>query len=176
MLKDKKQIEDWLNKYHIKKYELIPDNEYGYIVNVNQDVLIWYRNLKSIDIKFNKVDGFFVCSHNMLTTVQNFPNEVRNGIDCSFNKIESLQDLLIKKECNFICSNNELDIKGLKSLNLKNKIKFLNLEENKKLNEIQNIKDFNQIKEILKTMNEKENLLNRIKKEDLNKNKIINKI
>lgn len=38
LLKNKVEIEKWLNQYNVKKYELIEDEEYGYVVNVNEHV------------------------------------------------------------------------------------------------------------------------------------------
>ena len=35
LLRKKEEIEDWLNEYKIKNYKLIENEEYGYIVNIN---------------------------------------------------------------------------------------------------------------------------------------------
>lgn len=36
--KDKKQITNWLDKYGVKNYILIPDEKYGFVVDVNGSV------------------------------------------------------------------------------------------------------------------------------------------
>ena len=58
------KIEDWLNKYDITNYELIEDEEYGYIINVNSNVYLNGLNLSSINVKFNIVNSDFNCYYN----------------------------------------------------------------------------------------------------------------
>ena len=36
--KDKQHIINWLDKYGVKKYTLISDKKYGFVVDVNNDV------------------------------------------------------------------------------------------------------------------------------------------
>ena len=64
LLKEKEEIEAWLNQYKIQNYELKKDKEYGYVVNVNNNVDLTNKNLKNIDVKFNEINGYFDCSHN----------------------------------------------------------------------------------------------------------------
>ena len=36
--KDKQQIINWLDAYEVKNYKLVPDEKYGFFVDVNNDV------------------------------------------------------------------------------------------------------------------------------------------
>ena len=82
LLKDKIKIARWLNKYHVKNYELIEDKEYGYVVNVEGDVDLRLQKLKSIDVKFNIVNGYFNCSNNELTSLIGGPEIVNKSFFC----------------------------------------------------------------------------------------------
>lgn len=76
----------------------------------------------------------------------------------------------------FFAYENNLTIEGLKYLP-KIKIDYLNLLDNEKLGDLQKINNFSELKEKLNIYYEKENLLNIINKESLNKNnKCVNKI
>ena len=115
LLRKKEEIEAWLNQYQIKNYELIEDQEYGYIVNVNGGVNLNLKKLKSIDVKFNEVRGFFDCENNKLKSLEGCPEIVEGYFDVGFNKVEVLEysPKLIKG--GFYCNNNNL--KSLKSSN-----------------------------------------------------------
>ena len=134
LLKEKEKIETWLNQYQIKNYELIEDQEYGYIVNVNSNVFLQFLPLKNIRVKFNIINGDFICSFNKLETLKGCP-EIVNGdflcrdnelvslkyspkivkgtFNCCFNKLELLEDCPHIIEGNFYCNNNKLtSLKG----------------------------------------------------------------
>ena len=133
LLREKKEIEDWLNKYEIKYYKLIEDKDYGYIVNVNADVYLCNQDLVEIKIKFNKVTGYFDCSENLLTSLKGCPEivdgnfyynynklktlkgcpEIVGIFNCSYNRLESLEGCpqIINKD--FYCNHNKLtSLKG----------------------------------------------------------------
>ena len=44
LLMKKENIEAWLKEYEIRSYELIKDDRYGYIVNVNSEVDLESKN------------------------------------------------------------------------------------------------------------------------------------
>ena len=198
LLRKKEDIEDWLNEYKIVKYNLIPNREYGYVVNVNKSVDISNYKLKSIDIKFNEINGLFDCSFNQLSSLEGCPN-ITNGFLCAYNELISLESCPTivngdfdcsnnqlnslkyapKKVNGFYCGNNRLTIEGLEYLPKEIKSNFILLIENESLNSLQEIKNFKdlniKIEDIFKIQKEKENLLNIINKKEC-KNKKINKI
>ena len=90
LLKNKIEIEKWLNKYNIKNYELFEDKEYGYIVNVNGSVNLYTKNLKSIEVKFNIVKGDFLCNNNKLKNLEGCPEIIKRNFYCNNNKLNSL--------------------------------------------------------------------------------------
>ena len=100
LLKEKQEIEDWLDKYNIFDYELIPDDKYGYVVNVNQNINLNGNKLKIIDVKFNKVYGWFNCSYNKLTSLKGCPEMVDGHFWCNNNELKSLKGCpkIIKKK------------------------------------------------------------------------------
>ena len=62
------------------------------IVNVKGNVIITNKNIKSFDVQFEKVTGYFDCSHcESLTSLEGSPKEVSGDFDCSF--CESLTSL-----------------------------------------------------------------------------------
>ena len=113
LLRKKEEIEAWLNKYKIENYELIEDQEYGYMVNVNNNVFLNHKNLKSLEVKFNKINGYFDCCHNELTSLEGCPKIIKEYFDCSSNKLKSLKGCPEIVDGNFNCSFNELtSLKG----------------------------------------------------------------
>ena len=90
LLIKKEQIELWLNQYDIDNYELVEDQEYGYVVNVNNTVDFFNMELLDIEIKFNEINGDFCCSNNYLDFLKGCPEIVRGNFDCSHNDLKSL--------------------------------------------------------------------------------------
>ena len=201
LLRKKEEIETWLNKYLIKNYELISNEEYGYIVDVNTDVDLSCYQLDYLKVKFNVVNGSFNCSFNELISLKGSPKIVNKSFFCNNNKLKSLKyspniiqknfdcsnnKLISLKYCPkiieyyFYCSYNKLSIEGLKYLPKAISKNYIYIDNNEKLNDLQNINDFKilkiKVEEILKIKKEKENLLNNINKKDLNKNKVVSKI
>ena len=108
LLKKKQNIEAWLSKYKINNYELIEDEHYGYVVNINGYVNLSNQRLKSIDVKFNIVKESFNCAWNELTTLEGCPNIIEGNFKCNNNKIKYLLGGPKLVKGNYICSNNEL--------------------------------------------------------------------
>ena len=48
LLREKKEIKNWLNQYGIENYKLIENEEYGYVVNCFDDVDLYEKKLKKI--------------------------------------------------------------------------------------------------------------------------------
>lgn len=85
-----KEIVTWLDQYGVEGYTLVPDPEYGFIVDVLGDVDLHAKNLDYIPVKFNVVSGNFNCSHNHLTILKNCPEEVQ-GFHCGYNRLTTLE-------------------------------------------------------------------------------------
>ncbi len=120
------KIDEICKKYKIVNYTINNDNS----VDVNGDVYLWYKKLKSIPLNFNIVNGYFDCHDNYLTSLkgcpvrvgswfscyindltslQYSPQYVENGnFSCFYNKIESLQYCTELIRNNFNCYNNKL--------------------------------------------------------------------
>ena len=105
---DEKQIVDWLNEYKIKKYKLVPDKKYGFIVNVNGDVNLSDKNLINIPVKFNTVKGDFNCDDNKLASLSFSPHTVGDSFFCENNKLTSLEFCPETVGGYFYCNNNQL--------------------------------------------------------------------
>ena len=91
LLRKKEEIEAWLNEYYIENYELIEDEKYGYIVNVNDNVGLFNKDLKSIHVKFHNVTGRFDCSFNQLISLEGCPEMVKKSFECNNNQLKSLE-------------------------------------------------------------------------------------
>jgi hypothetical protein len=129
LLRDKNKITAWLEKYEISNYVIVPDVNYGFVVNVNDDVNLNCKNLTYIPVKFNEIDGDFSAQSNKLYSLDFAPEKVAGDFDMFNNKLENLtglpktigNDLDIGKnklssligspenvENNFCCSHNNL--------------------------------------------------------------------
>lgn len=110
--KNKTQIIDWLERNEIENYELLPDNEYGFVVNTNSGVDLNGRSLKFIPVKFNIAKWNFDCSNNQLTSLEFSPVKVERTFSCSNNLLSSLEGA--PQECAyFYCYYNRLtSLKG----------------------------------------------------------------
>ena len=102
-------------------------------VLLNNDLFM--KKLKSIEVKFNIVNGWFDCSNNYLLSLVGCPEIAEGGFSCNNNELTSL------KGCPKIVKNN-----------------YINLKENKELGELQNINYFNDLKKILTIYQEKNKL------------------
>ena len=155
---DKSKIIAWLEKYQISKYQLVPDELYGYVVDVNGDVDLSNWNMEFIPVKFNIVKGYFDCSYNQLSDLEFSPKTIWLGFDCSNNKLTSLKNC--PKFISGVFSVKDNQIKNLEFIPEIVTDYFL-CDNNPDLKEIQKIKDFKAIKKIhleLKVLAEKEKL------------------
>ena len=105
--KDKQKIIDWLDKYEVKNYTLVPDKEYEFIVNVIGDVNLSFKDLIGIPVKFNEVSSSFYCRSNKLTSLEFSPQTVGGDFNCNNNQLISLE-FSPHTRGDFICSNNQL--------------------------------------------------------------------
>jgi Leucine-rich repeat (LRR) protein len=105
------QIKNWLNEMGISNYTIIED----LLIDVHDNVIISSKNLDRLPefIKFNKVNGNFVCSNNKLTTLSGCPKVVKGSFDCGFNRLTSLEGAPQEVLRNFSCGKNKLkSLKG----------------------------------------------------------------
>ena len=86
---NKSDIISWLDKYGIKKYTINDDLTVDVAEYVN---LVLFR-INKIHIQFNKVNGYFNCSNNQLTSLEGCPKIVNGRFNCSYNKLTSLKYL-----------------------------------------------------------------------------------
>lgn len=105
---DKKDIIDWLDKYEVKGYTLIPDEKYVFVVEVSGKVDLTGRGLNFIPIKFSNVSGNFDCGYNELISLEFCPEKVKGDFYCNNNQLESLEFCPEVVRGSFNCSNNQL--------------------------------------------------------------------
>jgi len=100
----KEEVEKVLNILGIKNYKINEDLS----VDVNGDADINEKKLKTIPIKFGKIDGNFSCHNNNLTSLQGAPASVGGGFDCRYNNLTSLQGAPASVGGGFDCRYNNL--------------------------------------------------------------------
>ena len=79
LYKTKEAIENWLNYYKINNYKLIENIEYGYVVDVKENVFLNFRTIQQIKVKFNVIEGDFNCNYSELISLYGFPEEINSG-------------------------------------------------------------------------------------------------
>ena len=82
-------IDKICNQYDIKGYTINPDGS----ININDDYYIVFFNkgLIKLPLKFNKVNGWFDCSNNKLTSLEGSPVEVNSNFSCRNNQLTSFE-------------------------------------------------------------------------------------
>ncbi len=80
------EIKRLCKTYGINTFKINKDGT----IDCNYSVDLSNMNLKEIPIKFNKVNGFFDCSNNHLTNLENSPKYFLGFLDCNNNPLESL--------------------------------------------------------------------------------------
>ena len=98
MLQTKKEIQQWLIDMKINNYVIHDD----LTVDVYDNINLIDKKLNKIPIKFGVINGYFNCSYNYLTSLENFPQEINGGFIYDSNPLpEDLLNLLesIKINC-----------------------------------------------------------------------------
>jgi hypothetical protein len=95
---------DWDKWLLQHKHTINPDGS----VDIDGDVNLSEMKLKELPFKFGKVEGYFDCSSNQLTSLQGAPSEVRGVFNCFNNQLTSLQGAPSKVRGDFYCSDNQL--------------------------------------------------------------------
>jgi hypothetical protein len=101
---DQDEIKDWLDEMGVENYTI---NSNG-TVDVEGDVDLRDKTLKSIPIQFGKVTGYFTCTNNKLTSLAGAPQTVDGGFYCANNKLTSLAGAPQTVGGGFYCTNNKL--------------------------------------------------------------------
>jgi hypothetical protein len=103
--KNEEDIHRICEEYNIKNYTLNDDLS----IDVDDNVYIIRKKLTKLPLKFNKVNGYFNCPSNKLTTLEGAPREVNGNFNCYDNKLTSLEGAPNIVTGDFNCYNNEID-------------------------------------------------------------------
>ncbi len=100
------EIDEICRKYKIVNYTINSDNS----VDVDGDVNLCGKELESIPLNFNIVNGYFQCGRNRLTSLKGCPVRVGSWFSCSYNILTSLQySPQYVENDNFSCGNNRIE-------------------------------------------------------------------
>ena len=97
-------IVDICKQYNISNYVVNTDGS----IDVDNFVNLFNIGLSKLPLKFNKVNGYFNCSCNNLTTLEGSPKELNGGFFCYDNKLTSLEGSPKEVNGDFYCYNNQL--------------------------------------------------------------------
>lgn len=103
--KTREQIESWLDSMEIDGYIIKDDLTVDVTCSIEN---LSNKNLSSMPIKFDVIEGYFTCNHNKLTTLEGCPNHVCGDFFCYDNKLTSLEHCPKKIDGYFDCSSNKL--------------------------------------------------------------------
>lgn len=108
MLKNKKDIKEWLDYYQIENYEILEDST----VNIHGELNLSYKKLDFIPIHFNLIEGTANFNHNFLTE---FPliNIAGGALLICQNKLTSLENCPQLLSGLAVVQNNITSLKGL---------------------------------------------------------------
>lgn len=98
----------WLDSLEITDYEIIENSKYEVVINVNNNVDLSSKGLKTIEYKFGIIKGFFNCNYNLLQSLENAPDIVHGNFSCSTNTLNSLFGAPNKINGYFDCTNNKI--------------------------------------------------------------------
>src|SRR5690606_35229718 len=99
------EIQSICDRFNIQNWELNSDTG---LVDVRGDVNLSGKNLKELPLKFGRVDGYFDCSLNQLTSLEGGPNSVGGHFYCRNNQLISLEGGPNSVAGDFSCRNNQL--------------------------------------------------------------------
>jgi len=111
MLKTKKDIQEWLDKYKVVNYTINDD----LTVDVDDDLHLAECGLTDLPIQFGKVQGTAYFGMNQLTSFKGMPNSIKGHLNCENNLITNFEHCPKFINGLLICSNNP--IKSLKGFN-----------------------------------------------------------
>jgi hypothetical protein len=97
-------IDEICEKYEIENYTVNDDGT----IDVNGNVDLDRKYLTELPLNFNRVTGFFTCTHNQLTTLKGSPRWVGGSFFCGVNKLTSLEFSPDYVGVDFSCRENDL--------------------------------------------------------------------
>jgi hypothetical protein len=103
-LESNQDIDSICEKFNITNYTINTDGS----IDVDGDVVITYKRLSKLPLKFGNVSGGFYCYSNQLTSLEGGPQNVGGYFSCSYNQLTSLEGCPKNVSGNFDCSNNQL--------------------------------------------------------------------
>ena len=92
-------------KYNIENWTLNPQTN---LIDVDNDVNLYNKNLTKLPLPFGDVHGFFNCGNNKLTSLEYSPKNVGDAFSCSNNKLTSLAYSPENIGGSFNCRNNKI--------------------------------------------------------------------
>jgi len=105
----KEDVEEVLELYKIENYTINDD----LTVDVDGDVVLVFKNLTMMPVKFGKVGDHFYCANNQLTSLVGSPKEVGGSFECYGNELTSLKGAPREVGGSFFSANNQLtSLKG----------------------------------------------------------------
>lgn len=116
-LQTKTEIKAWLDLYGVEKYSIVKGVSQPFVVNVLGDVNLKAKELTSIPVKFNKVQGSFDVSDNSLTSLAFCPKVIKDDFLCSGNLLKILDSFPLSIGARISLAHNQLQ--SLKGLNIK---------------------------------------------------------
>lgn len=132
MINNIENIKAWLEQYKIKDYIINTD----LTVDVNNNVDISNKQLSSIPIRFNRVEGNFFCHSNLLTNLEGSPSYIGKNFNCGNNLLTTLEYGPKEVKWHFYCYYNQIT-------SLQHCPSNVGGHFNCEYNEIANLKDFN---------------------------------
>jgi len=100
----REEVIEVCKKYDIENYTINDDLS----IDVDHNVILNFKRLEYLPLKFNYVSGGFSCHHNKLKTLKGSPQTVGGFFECSFNYLESLEGCPQTVGGYFMCYDNEL--------------------------------------------------------------------
>jgi hypothetical protein len=91
-------------QYDIKNYTINDDGS----IDVNGEVNLYKKGLTELPLTFNKVNGYFDCGNNILTSLKGSPRWVGSSFYCNWNRLTSLEFGPEYVGSDFSCNNNNL--------------------------------------------------------------------
>ncbi len=101
---NEQEIIEICKKYKITNYTINHDGS----IDVDGDVDITYEGLEQLPLKFNKINGSFLCYENILTSLEGCPKYVGESFNCSNNQLTTLVGCPMDVIGFFGCHNNKL--------------------------------------------------------------------
>lgn len=111
------QVADYLhNVCGVQDFTINPDGS----INVIGDVILFKSPITELAVRFERVEGNFICCYSKLNSMKNFPKFVGGNLDISFTDIHSLDGMPNYIDRHFVCTKcgfEEKDIRSAATIN-----------------------------------------------------------